>query len=66
MKYYISLLKTKHECIYAFIFNNDYNSKIIKIDLFVFGFALNYAVNALFFNDSTMHNVYENKGLFYI
>ena len=47
-----------------FFYNKDYNSKIIKIDLFVFGFALNYAVNGLFFNDDTMHNVYENKGLF--
>ena len=43
---------------------NDYNSKIIKIDLFLIGFALNYSVNGLFFNDATMHNVYENKGLF--
>ena len=36
----------------------------IDIHLFVFGFALNYAVNGLFFNDETMHNVYESKGLF--
>ena len=47
-----------------FLYNKDYNSKIIKLDLFVFGFALNYAVNGLFFNDDTMHNVYESKGLF--
>ena len=63
-QFYISLIKTKHELIYAFFYNKDYNSKIIKIDLFVFGFALNYAVNGLFFNDDTMHDVYENKGLF--
>ena len=56
--------KKKHEIIYAFFYNKDYNSKIIKIDLFIFGFALNYAVNGLFFNDDTMHNVYESKGLF--
>ena len=62
--YYTSLIKTKHEFINAFIFNKDYNSKIIKIDLFIFGFSLNYAVNGLFFNDDTMHNVYENEGLF--
>ena len=63
-QYYISLIKTKHEIIYAFFYNKDYNSKIIKIDLFLIGFALNYAINGLFFNDDTMHNVYENKGLF--
>ena len=63
-QFYILLIKTKHEFIYAFFFNKDYNSKIIKIDLFIFGFALNYAINGLFFNDDTMHNVYESKGLF--
>ena len=61
---YISLIKTKHEFINSFIYNKDYNSKIIKIDLFIFGFALNYAINGLFFNDDTMHNVYESNGLF--
>ena len=63
-QFYFSLIKTKHEFIYAFIFNKDYNSKIIKIDLFIFGFALNYAINGLFFNDDTMHNVYKSAGLF--
>ena len=63
-QFYISLIKTKHELIYAFFYNKDYNSKIIKIDIFVFGFALNYTVNGLFFNDDTMHNVYKSKGLF--
>ena len=63
-RFYVSLIKIKHEFIYTFFYNKDYNSKIIKIDLFVFGFALNYTVNGFFFNDDTMHNVYENKGLF--
>ena len=61
-QYYISLIKTKHEIIYAFFYNKDYNSKIIKIDLFLFGFALNYAINGLFFNYDIMHNIYESKG----
>ena len=34
------------------------------IIIFFVGFGLNYAVNGLFFNDDTMHNVYESKGLF--
>jgi hypothetical protein len=42
--------------------NNDYNSKIIKIDLFFIGFTIDYIVNALFYNDDTMHKIYENKG----
>ena len=47
-QFYISLIKTKHEFIYTFFYKKDYNSKIIKIDLFVFGFALNYTVNGFF------------------
>jgi len=47
---YISLLKTNHLFIFSFLYNNDYNSKIIKIDLFFINFMVNYAVNALFFN----------------
>ena len=35
---------------------------MVKIDLFFIGFAIDYVVNALFFNDDTMHNIYESKG----
>ena len=62
--YYISLLKTKHNLIFALCNNNDYNSGIIKIDLFFIGFAIEYVVNALFYNDDTMHKIYESKGKF--
>ena len=47
-QYYISLLKTKHSFLFSFFNNNDYNSKIIKIDLFGIGFTLYYTVNAYF------------------
>ena len=47
-----------------FFNNTDYNSKIIKIDLFLFNFALFYIINALFFNDDTMHKIYQSKGEF--
>ena len=63
-QYYISLLKTKHDIIFTFFNNTDYNFKIIKIDLFIFNFILNYAVNTLFFDDNTMHQIYEDKGSF--
>ena len=36
----------------------------MKICLFFFSFALYYAVNALFFNDKTMHKIYEDEGIF--
>ena len=63
-QYYNSLIKTKHSLIFALFNNNDYNSKIIKIDLFFIGFTIDYIVNALFYNDDTMHKIYENKGYF--
>ena len=63
-QYYISLIKTKHNLIFSFIYNKDYNSRIIKMDLFFVCFASNYTVNALFFNDDTMHNIYISKGSF--
>ena len=49
---------------FTFFNNTDYNSKIIKIDLFLFNFSLYYAVNTLFFDDNTMHQIYEDKGSF--
>ena len=65
-EYYISLLKTKHIFIFSFFNNKDYNSMIIKIDLFFISFIIYYAVNALFFNDNTMHKIYEDEGSFNI
>ena len=63
-QYYASLLKTQHNLICALFNNNDYNSKIIKIDLLIIGFAIEYTVNALFYSDDTMHKIYQNKGEF--
>ena len=64
MQYYVSLLRMKHLLIFTFITYTDYNSKIIKISLFLFLFTSYYAVNALFFTDSTIHEIYEDKGSF--
>ena len=64
LEYYFSLIKTKHDLIFTFFYNKDYNSKIIKIDLFFVNFVMNYTVNALFFSDDTMHKIYEEKGKF--
>ena len=61
-QYYLYLLKTKHLIIFTFYTSTDYNSRIIKIILFLFSFSLYFTVNALFFTDSTMHKIYEEKG----
>ena len=41
---------------------NDYNSRIIRIFLFFFSFSSDLTINALFFNDDTMHKIYQDKG----
>ena len=41
----------------------DANSKIIKLCLFLFSFTLYFTVNALFFNDTTMHKIYDDQGI---
>ena len=63
-EYYLSLIRTKQLIVFTFYTYSDYNSKIIKISLFFFAFALFYIINALFFNDTTMHQIYEDKGVF--
>ena len=63
-RYYGALLKAKHNLIFSFCNSEDYNSRIIKMDLFFIGFTIEYTVNALFFDDSTMHEIYINKGIF--
>ena len=63
-RYYISLIKSKHNLIYLFNNNDIYNSKIIKFDLLFYGFATYYAINTLFYSDNIIHKVYENKGTY--
>ena len=60
-EFYFALLKSKH-LLLTLIETRDYNSRIIKIYLIFFNFASCYAINALFFDDDTMHKIYEDKG----
>ena len=65
-EYYFSLLKTKHVLIFSFFYGTDYNVRIIKMDLFFISFVIYYTINALFFNDNTMHKIYEDQGSYNI
>ena len=44
IEYYFSLLKRKQLLIFTFYTNDDYNSRCIKICLFLFSFALFFTV----------------------
>ena len=62
-QYYFSLIKTQHILFFALFSSNDYNSRTLKLCIFIFSFAQYYAVNALFFNESALHRIYhEEKG----
>ena len=64
-EYYISLIKIKQVFIFTFFYSDkDYNSFMIKICLFFLYFQLNFLINTIFFNDSTMHKIYEDGGSF--
>ena len=63
-QYYISLIRTKHLIVFSFFNNNDYNSKIIKIYLFLFNFAINYTISAMFYSETMMHRIYIDSGAF--
>jgi hypothetical protein len=65
-KYYKSLLKTKHPIFFSFFPINDYNPRLIKISIFLILFALIYVVNALFFNESSIHKIYQDEGIYYL
>ena len=62
--YYISLIRTKHLLFFSFMPQFDYNPRILKIFLFFFNFTTNFIINALFFNENTMHKIYIEKGTF--
>ena len=50
--------------VFTFFSINDYNSRSIKISLFLFNFSLYLTINSLFFSDSTMHKIFIDKGSF--
>ena len=62
LQYYISLLKIKHLIIFTFLVNDDYNIFLSKLGLFIISFSLYLTVNAIFFSDSSIHKLYEEKG----
>ena len=61
---YISLIKTKHPVIFSFYPMKDYNTVIVKIDLFFLKFSIYYFINAFFFNDKVIRKIYQEEGIY--
>ena len=67
--YYISLLRNKHPILFAFCPINDYNSRIIKLSIFLLFFSILYTTNTFFFDEDLIHQIYEvagNYNIFYL
>ena len=62
--YYFSLIRSKHLLFFSFFPKFDYNSSTLKKFLFFLNFIVNFVINALFFNDNTMHKIYTDGGSF--
>ena len=63
-EYYISLIKTRHLIFFTFCSGKDYNILLLKISLFLTLISLYFFINALFYNDNTIHQIYEDQGRF--
>jgi len=61
-QFYFSLLRQTHLIIFTFCVKNDYNIFLLKLALFLLSFSLFLFMNALFFDDDSMHRIYEDKG----
>ena len=62
LQYYCSLIRKKQLIIFTFIPIDDYNLVTLKISSFLLQFSLYLTINAFFFSDSTMHQIYTNNG----
>ena len=62
--YYISLIKAKHPLLFGFCPFNDNNSLIIKSCIFFESYHISYFINYLFFNENTIHQIYEDNGIY--
>ena len=61
--FYWNLLKEKQLILFAFLPENDYNLRYMKVLIFILSFSLYFTVNAFFFVDDTMDkiNIYSGK-----
>jgi hypothetical protein len=61
-QYYISLIRNKQLFFLSFLDFNSYNSVILKKPIFFLSFVYSYGINAFFFTDELMNEIYEDGG----
>ena len=62
LKIYWSLLKREHPIVYTFFAWDDYNLFFIKLSKFFFLITTVMSLDALFFSNDAIHNIYISKG----
>ena len=62
LKIYFSHLKREHPIIFTFFIFKDYNLFYIKLSKFFFLITTVMSLDALFFSNDAMHNLYESSG----
>ena len=65
-QYYLYLVKIKVPILFEFYPIDDYNLRIIKVSLFFLFFDIYFAVNTLFFTNTTIHQIYKDAGKYNI
>ena len=61
IQYYTSLIRKHQLILFTFFSSNDYNLITVKYSLFLLSFSLYLVINGFFFNDATMHKIYEKE-----
>ena len=61
-QYYFYLIQRNNLVLYSFTNLLDYNLRLIKIYLFILSIEIFIVINTIFFNDTTLHKIYINKG----
>ena len=61
-QYYFYLVRRNNLVLFTFTNILDYNLRSIKVYLFIFSIEIFIVINTIFFNDSTIHKIYINKG----
>ena len=65
-QYYLYLVKIKVPILFEFYPIDDYNLRIIKVSLFFLFFDIYFAVNTLFFTNTSIHQIYKDAGKYNI
>ena len=60
IRFYLSLLKSRN--LLFSIFNNDYNSLIMKIDFVLYTFGFCIGITTIFFTDKSVQEIYLSEG----